>query len=224
MATRATSLAEARSHNVPPDVFLRHYREIRDLKDAQADAAAAVARAKKSAKGAGIDLDALKMLEKLASLDTDEAEMQLQHLQIYAKWIDLPVGMQGDFFGQPEAVSAEAAQEQREWAAGDEGLQAGRAGHERDTNPHTAGSAEHVAWDKAWAKGNKTWMTGQKPSLSAGRCVAVECRRGRASRRDTRSGSGKQIASEMGPKTGNGAATPARKRGRPKGGEQAAIL
>jgi transposase len=29
-----------------------------------------------------------------------------------------------------------------------------------------------------------------KPSLSAGRCVAVECRRGRASGRDTRSGSG----------------------------------
>jgi hypothetical protein len=196
MATRATSLAEARSHNVPPETFLRHYHEIRELKDAQAEAATAVARAKKAAKAVGIDLDALKMLEKLAGLDTDEAEMQLKHLQIYAKWIKLPIGMQGDFFGQPEpaTVDAKAAAEHSEWAAGDEGLQAGKAGHERDGNPHSAGSAEYVAWDKAWMKGNKTWMAGQK-----------------------------KIAGEMAP-NGNGAAAPRKRGTRTKSGEQAAIL
>jgi hypothetical protein len=96
-----TSPAEAPSHNVPPDVFLRHYREIRDLKRAHADTGMAVARAKKSAKSAGIDLDALKLLEKFA------------------------------------------------------------VGHERDINPNTAGSAEHVAWDKSWANGHKAWLKGQ---------------------------------------------------------------
>jgi hypothetical protein len=198
---KTASLAEARSHNVPPDVFLKHYREIRDCKDAQADAAAAVARAKKAAKNVGIDLDALKWLEKLAGLDTDEAELQLKHLQLYAKWIELPIGMQLDMWGKPEpaTVDAQAAEEQREWAAGGDGYKAGEAGHERDTNPHEAGSAEHVAWDKGWARGHKVWLSAQK-----------------------------KIASEMGPKgakkSTNGA-TPARKRGRPKAnGDQAAMM
>jgi hypothetical protein len=202
MAKAAASLAEARSHNVPPEVFLKHYREIRDLKDAQADAAAAVARAKKAAKNDGVDLDALKWLEKLAGLDTDEAELQIKHLQIYAKWIELPIGMQLDMWGKPEpaTVDAQAAEEQREWAAGGDGYKAGEKGdQQREDNPHEAGSAEHVAWDKGWTRGHKVWLSAQK-----------------------------QIASEMGPKgakkSTNGA-TPARKRGRPKAsGEQAAIL
>jgi hypothetical protein len=193
------SLAEARSHNVPPDVFLRHYREIRDCKRHQADANMAVARAKKSAKEIGIDLEAFRLLEKLAALDLDEAEMQLSHLRQYAAWIELPIGTQLDAFGappQPAAVDAKDAAEQREWQAGDEGLQAGKAGHERDVNPFEAGSAEYVAWDKAWAKGNKVWLKGQE-----------------------------RIAGEMGPKAGNGAAAPVRKRGKPKSSEaQAAIF
>lgn len=157
------SLAEARTHNVPPEVFLRHYREIRDTKQAHSDTGMAVARAKKAAKAAGVDLDALKLLEKLEDLDTDEAEMQLRHLQIYAKWIELPVGSQLNFFGDPEApqVKQQTAAEQREWNAGEAGNQAGRNGHERGTNPHKAGSPEQVAWDKAWAKGNKVWLKGQ---------------------------------------------------------------
>src|SRR5262249_14098472 len=145
------SLAEASSHNVPPETFLKHYRAIRDLKAAHADAAMAVARAKKAAKNEGIDLDALKMLEKLAALDDDEAELRLRHLSGYSKWLNLPIGMQADLFGSPEAatVSAQAAAEQAEWQAGDEGRDAGRAGRERDENPYEAGSAEYVAWDRA---------------------------------------------------------------------------
>lgn len=163
MATAVTSLAEVGSHNVRPDVFLKHYRNIRDLKAEQKDAAAAVARGKKAAKNDGIDLDAMKLLEKLADLDTDEAELLMRHLREYAKWIELPVGMQTTMFGEPEpaTVSAEQAQEQREWAAGEAGATAGKAGHEREDNPHDAGSPEHVAWDKAWSKGFATWKKGQ---------------------------------------------------------------
>lgn len=192
----AASLAEARTHNVPPEVFLRHYREIRDLKGAHAETGMAVARAKKAAKGAGIDLDALKMLEKLADLDTDEAELQIAHLQAYAKWIELPIGTQIAMFGQPEtpAVNPEAADEHREWQAADDGATAGQAGHLRDTNPYPTGSAVHVAWDKSWVKGNKVWLAGQK-----------------------------KIAGEMKPKA-NGTAPPPRKRGRPKSGAEATIL
>lgn len=192
----AASLAEARSHNVPPEVFLRHYREIRDLKNAHAETGMAVARAKKSAKGAGIDLDAMKMLEKLADLDDDEAEMQIRHLQTYATWLKLPIGTQLGMFGQPEtpAVKPEDAAEHQEWEAGEGGKEAGNAGHARDTNPYPAGSAVHVAWDKSWQSAHKVWLAEQK-----------------------------KIAGEMKPKAGNGAAPP-RKRGRPKNGAEATIL
>jgi hypothetical protein len=158
------SLAEARTHNVPPEVFLKHYRAIRTLKDEQADAAAAVARAKKAAKNDGIDLKALKLLENLAKLDNDEAEMLLRHTEQYAKWIMLPIGMQGDFFGKPEpaTVDAQTAQEQREWQAGQNGTTAGKGGHEREDNPYDVGSAEHVAWDAAWTNGHAAWMKGQE--------------------------------------------------------------
>jgi hypothetical protein len=200
------SLAEARSHNVPPDVFLKHYRTIRDCKKAHADTGTAVARAKKSAKGDGIDLDALKTLEKLADLGTDEAEMQIRHLQIYAGWLKLPIGMQLAMFGEPEAatVDAKTAAEQREWEARDMGSSFGRAGHERGTNPNLVGSAEHAAYDRGWLEGHKIWLKGQK-----------------------------KIANEMAPKkAANGARTngrtapAARKRGRPSkaSGEQANIL
>jgi hypothetical protein len=189
-----TSLAEASSHNVPPDVFLRHYRTIRDLKDAHSETGMAIARAKKAAKNDGIDLDAMKLLEKFATLDADEAELKMKHLVIYAKWANVAIGTQATMFEDdiPE-VDVNAASEQREWVAGGRGFDAGEAGHERGTNPFEAGSAEHVAWDKSWTRGNKVWLNAQK-----------------------------KIAGEMGPKKSgkakkaNGHVEPAaRKRGRP---------
>jgi hypothetical protein len=156
------SLAEARSHNVPPETFLRHYREIRDAKSAHADTGMALARAKKSAKGDGIDLDALKLLEKFADLDKDEAELQLTHLRLYAEWIELPIGTQLDAFGQHTRPSEAETQKQRDHDAQLAGEGAGRAGHQRQDNKHPPGSSLHVAWDKGWLKGNKTWLAGQK--------------------------------------------------------------
>jgi hypothetical protein len=204
MAQDGTSLAEASSHNVPPATFLKHYRTIRDLKDQHAELGTAVARAKKAAKSDGVDLDALKIIEKLSSLDVDEAELQLKHVRIYAQWLESPLVTQIAMFAEPEPeqVDDTAAQEQREWVAGGRGFDAGEAGHERDTNPFEAGAAEFVAWDKSWARGHKVFLNGQK-----------------------------KIAGEMGPKKkaaakekANGHAEPARKRGRPKASEAAALL
>jgi hypothetical protein len=160
----ASSLAEASDHPVAPAVFLKHYREIRDLKDAHQEAGAAVARAKKAAKNAGIDLDALRLLEKLADLDPDEAELRLAHLRNYAAWVGLPIGAQLDMFGKaPVAeVPPEEVEKQREHDAKTAGQAAGKSGDERQTNPHVPGDAQHVAWDKAWLKGHKAWMATQK--------------------------------------------------------------
>ena len=86
------SLAEAMSPNVPPEAFLKHYRAIRDATRSKEDAVMALARTKKAAKGDGIDLDALKDLERLAKLDDDEAEVRLRHMHQYAVWANLPIG------------------------------------------------------------------------------------------------------------------------------------
>jgi len=157
------SLAEAQSHNVGPEVLLKHYRVIRDAAAAHKDTGMALARAKKSAKSDGIDLDAFRLLEGFAKLGTDEAEIRHRNLLRYAKWLDMPIGMQADMFGDKSyaTVPDKAKEEQAEWAAGDAGRTAGRAGHERDTNPHAPGSAEHASWDRSWKAGNKTWLAGQ---------------------------------------------------------------
>lgn len=196
---KAASLAEASSHNVPPEVFLKHYREIKALKDDQAEAAAAVARAKKAAKNVGIDLDALKIMEKWHDLDADEAELQLKHLRIYAGWLKSPLVTQLVMFASPEAppVDDKTAAEHAEWEARDQGSAEGKAGHERGDNPNLLGSPEYAAYDRGWLEGNEIWLKGQK-----------------------------KIASEMGPKgtkaNGNGAAP--RKRGRPRSEAPEAML
>jgi hypothetical protein len=163
-------LAEATSHNVPPDVFVRHWREIRTAKDAHAETGMALARAKKAAKGSGIDLDAFKMLEKLSDLDADEMEMQFRHLRIYAKWIELPAGMQAALFGEDDEPipepDATVIQHQRDFNATEAGLAAGKSGELRGANTHTPGSSEHVAWDKAWLKGNRVWLKAQQKIAS----------------------------------------------------------
>jgi hypothetical protein len=163
-----SSLAEAQSHNVPPETFLRHYRTIRDCASAHKDTGMALARAKKSAKGAGIDLDAFKVMQGFAKLDSDEAELQFRNLIRYAKWAEIPLGTQADMWGEDSyaKVPDEALADQREWEAGDAGLSAGRAGRKRTENPYSgqdaASSREHAAWDREWAKGHKTWLAGQK--------------------------------------------------------------
>ena len=194
---KAASLAEASSHNVPPEVFLKHYREIKQAKDDHADTGMAVASAKKSAKNDGIDLDAFKWLEKLAKLDPDEAEMQIKHLQTYAGWLKLPIGTQLAMFAQPEpaTVDAKAAAEHAEWEARDQGSAEGKAGHERGDNPNLLGSPEYAAYDRGWLEGNKLWLKGQK-----------------------------QIASEMAPKANGNGATAPRKRGRPRSEAPEAML
>lgn len=159
----AESLAEARSHNVGPEVFLRHWRDIRDAKNAKDDAGMGHTRAKKAAKQAGINLDAFKLVEQFADLDTDEMELLLKDVIAYSKWLKLPIGTQMEMFAKPDVAMPNdaAAAQHAEWEAGQDGLAAGQNGHERDTNPCEPGSAEHVAWDKQWAKGNKQFMREQ---------------------------------------------------------------
>lgn len=151
------SLAAAQSPNVPPETFLAHLRSIRDAKRTQEDANMAVARVKKAAKRDGIDLDAFKLMEGLAKLDEDEAELRLRHLFEYSKWANLPIGTQLDAFGDHRVppVKTKAAAEHDLWAAGDAGRAAGKKGEPKDNNPHNPGTELHVVWNKSWLDGQR---------------------------------------------------------------------
>jgi hypothetical protein len=148
------NLSEARSHNVAPELFLKHFREIRDCQRAHEDSGMALARAKKSAKTSGIDMDALKMLERLAKKDDDEVEVQLRHAREYAVWLDMPLGTQLGLFA-PKLVDLPVAavkhgtkETQKIWEAGAQGLKAGRDGEGAMDNPYPAGTPGFVEWSK----------------------------------------------------------------------------
>jgi len=164
------SLAEAQSPNVAPETFLAHYRSIRDATRVKDDAGMALARTKKAAKSDGVDLDALKMLERLAKLDEDEAELQLKHVFEYASWAKLPIGTQLDAFGQHKipAVKQKAANEHELWAAGDAGNKAGKKGEPRDNNPHEPGTELHVVWAKGWLDGQRVIADEMQPEKANG--------------------------------------------------------
>jgi hypothetical protein len=151
------SLAEAHSHNVPPELFLSHYRTMRDAKRAKDEAGAAFLRASKAATAVGINLKATKLLDKLTEMDADEVDVLLRQVASYSKWTGKPIGTQANMFGDPDVpeVKASAAVAQTEWAASEAGYLAGKGGGLREENPFPEGGPLHVQWDKGFLKGLK---------------------------------------------------------------------
>ena len=183
------------STNVPPEIFLKHYRLIRDAKRAAEETSMALARTKKAAKSDGVDLDAFKLLERLTKVDSDEAEAQLRHLKDYCAWLKLPIGTQLGLFAA--AVADEptdgAQAEQRAWEAEQAGIEAGKGGQHRvDDNPYPAGTEHYARFDKGYLRGQR--MIADKLGENA---KAADPRRGR--KRDAAPN-----GSEAAPKRGRG--------------------
>lgn len=150
------SLADAKTHNLPPAVFLQHCREIRDAKRLHDEAGMALARVKKAAKGVGVDLGALKIVEALSKLDDDEAEIRVRHAFEYATWLGNPIGTQASLFpAEIQEPEQKAKGEQQEWEAGNAGYLGGKGGKLRSDNPYPEGSPLHVQWDKGFLRGLK---------------------------------------------------------------------
>jgi hypothetical protein len=151
------SLAETKSPKLNPAVFTKHYRKIRDLKEQQDDVSSELRLAKKAAKTDGVDLDALQLMEKLAKLDDDEAELQLRHMHQYATWLKMPLGTQFGLFGTTVVPKGQEALEDddaiddiKDDEAGEAGKLASKRGELRSANPHPVGSRLFAAWDKGW--------------------------------------------------------------------------
>ena len=143
MADPSTVLA------VKPETFLMHWRDMRDAKEDADDRNMNVARAKKAAKRDGVDLDVVKLVEKLSKMEPDQRETYLDSALTYAKWLDLPLGAFGAGMEVPQPRES-ASEDYAKWKAGKDGKEAGLGGKPKDANPHHAGTKLYDTWARSW--------------------------------------------------------------------------
>lgn len=153
MAAKLESRSE--TNGVAPEDFLRHYRAIHDAKRAKEEAAAAYQAARHSAKAAGVDMDAMKIVEHLSSLDDADAELRMRETLRYAAWMGLEIGTQADMFGDAPEIElvGKVSAQHAEWKAEQDGYKAGKGGEPRDNCPIAATSPLHPAWNRGWREG-----------------------------------------------------------------------
>ena len=209
------SLAESKSPKLNPAVFTKHYRKIRDLKVQQDDVSSELRLAKKAAKTDGVDLDALRLMEKLAKLDDDEAELQLRHMHQYATWLKMPLGTQFGLFGTTVAPKGKELPDEDGEADDFDGAEVEEAGAEackhgvtRSSNPHSVGSKPFAAWDKGWMAHVKGALSPKEDSEPK-----AESANGAKPTR-ARKGNGQSRSVNQAP----------RARGKPKNGDAAALV
>jgi hypothetical protein len=141
------NLAEAKTHPIAPDAFLRHDAAIVIAKREMEDALAAVARAKKAAKKDAVNPLAYKFMEQIRKLDEDERPIVVRTFMEYCSWLNMPIGTQASLIDAPK-VPKQARTAHAVAQASEAGLQAGREGEPASMNPHRPGSEEHVAWSR----------------------------------------------------------------------------
>ncbi len=176
------SLAEARSHTISPEAFLRHDEEMRTAKREKDDAAAALARIKKTAKNDAVDLKAYKFIEQLRRLEDDEQIIFVRHVMQYIEWLQMPIGTQFSLMDAPKVppVKQKAKAEHEAWQAGEDGLLAGREGRAASSNPFIPGTDKYAAWARRHADGLAERATAARmtqnghdvPVADAGRATA----------------------------------------------------
>ena len=158
------SLAEAKSHNLTPDQFLRFDRDIAEAKREHEDTAMALARTKKAAKNGAVNLDAYAFIQKLRKLDGDEQKVVVRQIQQYIIWLDMPLGTQFSLIDAPKmpAPSAKAKKQHSLSVADEDGLKAGRDGEAATDNPHAPGTEEHVHWTSGHREGLRERATASR--------------------------------------------------------------
>lgn len=164
MAEPLSSLRPA-TGNLTAGTFLEFYDKYdeveRDIQDAQEAVRAHRKRRKdlrKSIEAAGINLTEFDRTRQDAGLPDEVREANDRSRRQYLAWLKKPVGYQGDLdlTGDEQAFSVHELK-----AVDNDGYEAGRASHRRDSNPHKPGSEAHVRWDNAYQRGAE-WMAEQR--------------------------------------------------------------
>jgi ribosome modulation factor/uncharacterized protein (UPF0335 family) len=140
-----------------PEIFLKRFRSIADKATDAEDAKAAWKSEVEAGKASGVDIKALKLVYKLRKMDTRDAQAMLRHTILYLRWLGLNLLDQEELFdsagpsttGLTEQVIATHAA----WEAGNQGYQAGKAGHPLDSNPYAPGTETYQRWGAEWYDG-----------------------------------------------------------------------
>ena len=152
---KANTMERRETNGMAPEDFLAHFRAIKDTKRAKDEAGAAHKAAREAFKAAGGDLNALKIVDHLMSLDDADAELRMRETLRYCGWLDLPLGTQADLFGgeAPPDLTASVTAQHREWQAEQDGYKAGKDGEPIDNNPHPSASPFFTRWRTGWHDG-----------------------------------------------------------------------
>lgn len=175
--------------NLTDATYAGFRRELADATRKREEAVAAERHVLKRAKGAGINVAAMKEIVAIRRQDVHEVQAHQKALQTYAAWeglTDLPL------FGGAAAVSVSAGvvADFKEQMAEEAGYQAGKDGGDRtDENPFPAGTPNHVAFDGGWIRGQTFLAAGlsktpkgatkastarKKPDVAAKRAATAE--------------------------------------------------
>ena len=157
MAT--TTQREKPSGIIEPEVFLANHRRISDsllsFEEFKASGKARVA----SAKAAGVNIQAYKLVRKLARMERRDAEQLIRDTLLYAKLLELGLGDQLDLFtGQEHNVvaglTASVVAEHKGWEAERQGYENGKFSDPSDNCPHDPGTELHSRYMTGWHAGN----------------------------------------------------------------------
>lgn len=150
-------------------IFNTFYAEYCEYRQKADDANSALRGSLKRAKAAGIETGEMIAARAEQRMDPEKLRAKIRAREQYRAFMGLPVGAQPSMFGDAAAepkVDDNLTDAERARAAGEMGLEAGKAGHARDTNPHPPGSELHAAFDRAWVQGQETIaekLTRRKP-------------------------------------------------------------
>lgn len=140
-----------------PEYFLKRYREIGDKARSSDKAKAAWKADIQVAKSAGVNVKALKLVDKLRKMDPRDAQSLMRDTILYMRWLGLNILDQEELLGDNASTAGlteRVVSTHATWEAGVAGYKAGKEGRPIDDNPFRPGSETHQAWASEWLDGH----------------------------------------------------------------------
>lgn len=147
---------DAKRENVTEDTIRQHFEAIETLKGKAETANSHVRNAYKAAERDGVNRAMLRQVASDKRRDPDDVARDRQDYDRYTSILNEPAWAKLEELEYPPEPADETRAKVAEFDAGQQGVNAGRAGHPRESNPFEAGSVAHAAFDRGWIQGDET--------------------------------------------------------------------
>jgi hypothetical protein len=111
----------------------------------------------------GVNLDAFDRALKDAERSGGEREAEDAAYRRFMAWRNKPVGFQASIDLKSDDAGLAALNVHQLKAIDNEGMEAGRSGHERNSNSYTPGTEAYQRWDAAWLRGQAEIASSMAP-------------------------------------------------------------